>query len=188
MHPLHPRKILPTFFHVSLAGGALPAFSIRRTAMSLSSFVKNHARVLCGVSGRKKNVTSPTGTVMQPQMMYSQRHPARPWTPLRLSYTATCYTVSEHLMLETPDSMTSTYKIAARGTPYWSSHMEQSNPLRYFLSANSHFLTSVRYYNPTIANIPSSVFVYQLPMTNSMHGNQELSKNPTRKRKAYSWL
>lgn len=104
---LHREKIRVKVARVILTGGALPARCTRSIARSHSSLLRNQARVVCGVSGKKKNVAKPTGTVMHcifqqnptdmdeihtPQTMYSHRHPARPRCPSSDLYTAACCT------------------------------------------------------------------------------------------------
>ena len=87
---LHLENILLKVLNVIFTGGALPAFSTRSNARSTSDFERNQACVLWGVSGRKKKVPNPTGTVMQPQTMYSHLQPARPRCPSSDLYTAAC--------------------------------------------------------------------------------------------------
>jgi hypothetical protein len=60
----HDLKILLKVATVTFLGAALPASKTLAAAMSFSSCVRNHARVVYGVSGRKTYVASPTGTVM----------------------------------------------------------------------------------------------------------------------------
>ena len=60
----HDFRILLKVATVTFSGAALPAFKTLAAAMSFSSCVRNHARVVYGVSGRKTYVASPTGTVI----------------------------------------------------------------------------------------------------------------------------
>lgn len=100
---LHLDKIRAKVFQVILTGGAFPAFTTRSIDSSHSSLLKNQARVVYGVSGRKRAVASPTGTVMHytnrqssitskekgahltPQTIYNHLHPANPPWPSKFS-------------------------------------------------------------------------------------------------------
>lgn len=71
---LHLDKIRVKVFRVIFTGGTFPALATRSTESSHSFWVKNHARVVYGVSGRKKNVAKPTGTVIHFQEKSDQLH------------------------------------------------------------------------------------------------------------------
>lgn len=134
---LHLVKIRLNVPKVIFTGGALPARCTRSIAMSHSSLLRNQARVVYGVSGRKKNVAKPTGTVIHfldvssksdadvqaltPQTMYSHRHPESPACPSSDLYTAACCIMRHY---SDPDLHCSTHKIPSKGRTQWCSHVE----------------------------------------------------------------
>jgi len=64
MSILHLVNIRLKVASVILTGAAFPALSTRSKPNWRSSGVRYQARVWCGVSGKKKKVMNPTGTVI----------------------------------------------------------------------------------------------------------------------------